>query len=121
LTTCPGRLGAVDNVVLGGVGGSGIIGDILLDCLRESNDIPVVVSRTLGVPRLVGKGTLFVAISYSGETSETLGQVEQGSRNGAKVVAITSGGRLLSKAKSKGMRYLRVPSNIPPDSRCRNS
>jgi glucose/mannose-6-phosphate isomerase len=114
MTTCPGRLGEADNVVLAGVGGSGIIGDILLDCLREDADIPVVVSRGLRVPRFVGKRTLFIAISYSGETAETLGQVEQGSRKGAKIVVVTSGGRLLSKAKSKDMRYLRVSSDIPP-------
>jgi glucose/mannose-6-phosphate isomerase len=113
-TTCPRRLGTPDNVVLAGVGGSGIIGDILLDCFRESAEIPIIISRTLRVPGFVGKRTLFVAISYSGETSETLAQVEQGIRKGAKVVAITSGGRLLSKVKGKGMRYLKVPSNIPP-------
>jgi glucose/mannose-6-phosphate isomerase len=114
LSTCRGDFGTLENVVLGGVGGSGIVGDILSDYCRQSTDVPVAVCRTLGIPKFIGKRTLFVAISYSGETQETLGQLQQAMRKRARVVAITSGGRLLSRAKSKNMPYLRVPSDLPP-------
>jgi glucose/mannose-6-phosphate isomerase len=57
---------------------------------------------------------LFVAISYSGETRETLSQLDQARRAGATTVAITSGGTLLSLARDYVMPYLRVPSNMLP-------
>jgi glucose/mannose-6-phosphate isomerase len=114
LSTCRRDFGTPESVVLGGVGGSGIVGDILSDYCRQSADVPVAVCRTVEIPKFVGKRTLFVAISYSGETQETLGQLEQAMRKGARIVAITSGGRLLSRAESKNIPYLRVPSGLLP-------
>jgi glucose/mannose-6-phosphate isomerase len=114
LKTCRGKFGTFENVVLGGVGGSGIVGDVLSDYCRESADVPFVVCRTLRIPKFVGKRTLFLAISYSGETQETLSELEQAMRKGAKVVAITSGGKLLSQAKSRDLPHVRVPSGLLP-------
>lgn len=114
LSTCKGQFGTIENVVFGGVGGSGIVGDILSDCCRGLADVPVSVCRILRIPKFVGKRTLFVAVSYSGETPETLGQLEQAMKQGAKVAAITSGGKLLSKAKNDRLPYVRVPSNLLP-------
>lgn len=113
-STCPENFGALENVVFGGVGGSGIVGDILSDYCRECTDVPVSVCRTLRIPRFIGGQTLFVAISYSGETQETLDQLEQALGKGAKVAAITSGGALHSQAKTKNIPYLKVPTGLPP-------
>lgn len=113
-STCHGRLRKLDNVLFGGVGGSGTVGDILSDFCRESTEIPVAVCRTLTVPKFVGKRTLFVAISYSGKTQETVGQLNQAKKQGARIVAVTSGGEVLSKAKSRGIPYLKIPSGLPP-------
>jgi glucose/mannose-6-phosphate isomerase len=111
--TCKGEFGKFDNVVFGGVGGSGIVGEILTDYCRASASVPVSVCRTLMIPKFVGNRTLFVAISYSGETQETLGQLDQAERQGAKVACITSGGRLLLHAE-KVMQHVRVTSGMPP-------
>jgi glucose/mannose-6-phosphate isomerase len=114
LSTCRGKFGVAQNVIFGGMGGSGIVGDILSDYCRESVDIPVSACRTFKIPKFVGKQTLFVAISYSGETQETLGQVNQAVKQGARIVVITSGGKLLSKAKGEEIPYLQVPADLPP-------
>jgi len=113
-STCRGKFGTPENVVFGGVGGSGIVGDILSDYCRELTDIPVSICRSLTIPKFVDKRTLFVAISYSGETRETLGQVIQATKHRAPVIVVTSGGRLLSKAKGEGMPYLRIPLGLLP-------
>lgn len=113
-TTCGKSFNQPTNVVLGGVGGSGIAGDILSDYCRNAAHVPVSVCRTLNISNWVRKGTLFVSISYSGETRETLGQLDQAKKQGAELAAITSGGELLSKAQGEGIPYLRVPSDMPP-------
>jgi glucose/mannose-6-phosphate isomerase len=102
------------NIVFGGVGGSGIVGDILTDYLRSELDIPVSVCRSVRTPRYVGKDTLFVVISYSGDTSETLGMLEQAKDDGANAVAICSGGKLLGKAQTEGIPHVKVTGGMPP-------
>jgi glucose/mannose-6-phosphate isomerase len=114
VSTCRGSFGTLESVVFGGVGGSGIVGDIISDYCRESADVPVSVCRTMRIPKFVGKRTLFVAISYSGETYEILNQLDQAMRERARTIAITSGGKLLSLAKDNRMPYLRVPSGLLP-------
>jgi glucose/mannose-6-phosphate isomerase len=113
-STCRGEFGTVENVVFGGLGGSGIVGDILSDYCRESTNIPVSVCRALRIPKYVGARTLFIAISYSGETQETFTQVSEARTQGAAILIITSGGRLLSLAQENRMPYLRVPSGLLP-------
>jgi glucose/mannose-6-phosphate isomerase len=102
------------NLVLGGVGGSGIIGSLVADYLRSVGAIPVSVCRSLQIPAYVGKGTLFIAISYSGETAETLSMLDQALTRGASVISVTSGGKLLAKSHEYKIGYLRVPENLLP-------
>ena len=102
------------NVVFGGVGGSGIVGDIISDYARDLVDVPVAVSRTIRVPRFLGRQTLFVAISYSGETQETLSMMTQAKARGAKIAMISSGGQLLSLAIEEGYPYLKVVQGLLP-------
>ena len=108
------RLEKPDNLVFGGVGGSGIIGDIITDYLRGVVDIPVSVCRSIEIPAYVGKRTLFVAISYSGETPETLALLEQAVRKRATVVSVGSGGKLLEKSKQRKLGYVKVQEGLLP-------
>ncbi len=103
-----------DNLVFGGVGGSGIIGDIIADYLSTVSDIPVVVCRSIHLPSFVGKRSFFVAISYSGETAETLSLLEQAMRRKASVVTISSGGRLLAQSRQDKIGHLKVQQGFLP-------
>jgi glucose/mannose-6-phosphate isomerase len=113
-STCKVEFERPLNVVFGGVGGSGIVGDIIIDYARDTIDVPVSVCRTLSLPRFVGKQTLFVAISYSGETRETLDLLQQAKARDAKIVTITSGGNLLSQSNSERFPYLKVLGGLLP-------
>jgi glucose/mannose-6-phosphate isomerase len=113
-STCRVRFHSPKNIVFGGVGGSGIVGDILTDYCRTENIIPASVCRSVMIPRYVGKNTLFVAISYSGETGETLGMLKQAKSDGAHVVVICSGGKLLSTARSQEIPHVKVVGGMPP-------
>jgi glucose/mannose-6-phosphate isomerase len=112
--TCGMDLERPLNVVFGGVGGSGIVGDILVDYSRESIEVPVSVCRTLKILRSVGKSTLFIAMSYSGETQETLHLLAQAKRSGAQIATIGSGGQIISQSRSEGVPYLKVTADLLP-------
>jgi glucose/mannose-6-phosphate isomerase len=102
------------NLILGGVGGSGIIGSLVADYLRTVGATPVSVCRSIQIPAYVGKGTLFIAISYSGETVETISMLDQAVSSGASVISVTSGGKLLVKSQEYKIGYLRVPEDMLP-------
>ena len=113
-STCRLDVGKPLNVVLAGLGGSGIVGEILADYCRNSVESPVNVSRLVKIPRFVDKNTFFVAISYSGETVETLQMFEQARAAGAKLAVVCSGGKLLAEAQRLGVPYVKVTSGLLP-------
>lgn len=102
------------SIVLGGIGGSGIIGDVVTDYMRAEGSVPVAVCRSMRLPAHVGKDTLFVGISYSGETSETISLVDQAVRKDAKVLVVASGGKLIQYAIRERLGYLRVAEGLLP-------
>ncbi len=112
--TFPESITKPENIVIGGVGGSGIAGDIVADYMRPESEIPMIVCRASHVPRYVNENTLFVAISYSGETRETIGLFEQAKARRAMMVNICSGGTLLSKSLAARVPHLQVPTGLPP-------
>ena len=114
VTTCPDSFVEPRNVVVGGVGGSGIAGDIIADYLKAVGDIPISVCRALQIPSYVDERTLFLAISYSGETRETLRLLEEATKRKAMLASITSGGGLLSISIARRIPYLKVPADLPP-------
>lgn len=100
------------SVVIAGVGGSGIVGDIMVDYCRDSVGLPVMVCRSSRIPKFVGHDTLVVAISYSGETRETIGMFEQSRQAGANVVVVTSGGELLRRSTQQKVPHVRVAGGM---------
>src|SRR5689334_15612641 len=90
----------VRSIVLCGMGGSAIGGDFAAALLAGDLKIPMVIHRDYGLPAFVGRDTLVIASSYSGNTEETLSSFEQAQKRGAKVLALTTGGRVLELAKA---------------------
>ncbi len=103
-----------DNIVVAGMGGSGIIGDLLENFLLEGVSIPIHVNKDYGLPSFVSKNTLLFVISYSGNTEETLSAAKQGLKKGAKVVAISSDGELEKMCCGKGVVFIKAPKGYHP-------
>src|SRR4051794_3041308 len=103
----------VEHVVVMGMGGSGIAGDILLATAAPFMPLPVVVVKGYECPHFVGDGSLVFAVSHSGNTEETLQAVTDAAVNGARVVAVTSGGELAKLASGWGAPVIAVPDTIP--------
>lgn len=101
-------------LLIAGMGGSAIGGDLLRTWAEPLSPIPITVSRNYRLPAWVGESTLVVASSHSGATEETLAAFQDALDRGAAVVALTTGGRLASEAEESGvplvlMRYQSVP------------
>ncbi len=99
----PPDYAGIDRVLLLGMGGSAIGGDLLADIQESAGGVPVEVYRGYSPPRPVGESTLVIASSYSGETEETLAAFESVWRPGLRAIACTRGGTLLALFKDKGL------------------
>ncbi len=108
--------GPYTNVVVTGLGGSGIGGRIAAQAVAHEATCPIEVYSNYYLPAYVGKGSLVIACSYSGNTEETLAAMEQALGKGARVVCITSGGTMLETAKTKGLDHIVIPGGNPPRS-----
>ncbi len=104
----------VESVCVCGMGGSAIGGDILADYASRSAGMPFTVVRGVELPRFVGKSTLAIMVSYSGDTWETLELFDEAVRRGSKVVSVTSGGELADRSRKKKLPLLLVPGGIQP-------
>ncbi|MFQ5896154.1 MAG: SIS domain-containing protein, partial [Nitrospinota bacterium] len=109
----PSRRG-LRQVVVVGMGGSAIGGDLLASYLSPELRLPLLVERGPRLPAYVGADSLVVAISYSGETEETLTAFGEALRRGARSLAVASGGRLLRRARSGGVPALALPGGAAP-------
>jgi len=107
-------IGRISNVVIAGMGGSAIGGDVVRSLLLDNSEIPIFVNRDYHVPSFVGKDTLFIAVSYSGNTEETISSAIQAMERKAKLLTISSGGKLEKLAKEMGFPSIRIPGGRPP-------
>jgi glucose/mannose-6-phosphate isomerase len=109
---------AIRNVFVSGLGGSGIGANFTYEFVREELKVPFTVSKGYDIPKWVGKNTLAIVSSYSGNTEETLSAFELLLKTGAKIVCIASGGKVIAKAKELGLDYIQVPANWPSPRAC---
>jgi glucose/mannose-6-phosphate isomerase len=101
-------------IVVTGLGGSSISGDLLRAYLHAECPVPIVVNRHYSLPAFVGPETLVCAVSYSGNTEETLSAFQAAQARGAKLLAVTSGGQLAQMAAQAHVPCVRVPGGMPP-------
>ncbi len=106
--------GEIRNVLITGLGGSGIGGSIINQIIEQEIKVPVIVNKDYFLPSFVGPETLVIVSSYSGNTEETLGAMKIAMERGAKIVCVTSGGRVLDIAKEKGYDHIIIPGGMPP-------
>ena len=92
----------IDDVVVLGMGGSGIAGDVVAAVANATLPVPVLVLKQIRTPRFVGPRTLAFAVSYSGDTDETLQMAAGALDAGARLVAVSRGGGLEALARERG-------------------
>ena len=101
-------------IIVAGMGGSAIGGELLKDWTRDKIDVPIEICREYSLPAYANKKTLVFVISYSGETEEDLSMFLDSTKRNCMTFCISSGGKLLRFAEKLSLPYLRVPSGFPP-------
>jgi glucose/mannose-6-phosphate isomerase len=104
----------INNILICGLGGSGIGGSIITDIVNDVISVPILATKGYEVPNFVNKNTLVIACSYSGNTEETIEAVEKCLKTNAEVSVITSGGKLKEIALEKNLNHIIIPGGHPP-------
>jgi glucose/mannose-6-phosphate isomerase len=104
----------IRNILICGLGGSGIGGSIVSDIVSSKVNIPIVATKDYSIPNFVNEHTLVIANSYSGNTEETLYALEKCQAKGAEIAVITSGGKLKAIAEENKYNKIIIPGNQPP-------
>jgi len=99
-----------ERVIVCGMGGSAMAGEIA----RRFSRVPVFVNRNYTLPPFADSRALLVAVSYSGNTAETLSGLEKGIKAGIPAFAVSSGGRLKEIAQAKKIPFLQIPGGYQP-------
>jgi len=98
----------VERIIVTGMGGSALAGD-LINCAFEGEiKSPLLISRNYYIAYPLDEKTLVVVVSFSGNTEETLSSYKQAVAAGAQVIVITSGGELLNLAMRDGVEFIKL-------------
>ena len=103
-----------ENIIVVGMGGSAIGGELLKDWASDKVQVPIEVSRAYSLPAYADERTLVLVMSYSGETEESLSSFLDAVKRRCTIFCVSSGGSLLEFAEKLGVPYLPVASGMPP-------
>lgn len=104
----------IDNIVIVGMGGSGIGGKLVSLWVQNEIKVPVQCFNDYTIPSYINENTLVVASSYSGNTEETIMFTEDAFKNRAQIIGICSGGELETFCKQNKFDCVLVPGGNPP-------
>ncbi len=104
----------VNQVIISGMGGSGIGGSFINNLVAEELKIPFNVNKGYFLPKYTGINTLVIICSYSGNTEESVNAISEAQKAGAQIVVITSGGELLKIAQQLDIDHVIIPDGRPP-------
>ena len=102
------------NIVIAGMGGSAIGGDMLKDWTRNKLIVPLEINREYNLPEYADEKTLVIVSSYSGDTEESLSAFLDALKRKCMIFCVSSGGELIKAAKKHKVPYLKVPDGMPP-------
>ncbi|HZJ49799.1 MAG TPA: bifunctional phosphoglucose/phosphomannose isomerase [Actinomycetota bacterium] len=106
---------SVESVIVLGMGGSGVSGDVLQAVVEPRLAVPLRTIKSYGpLPEWVGRNSLVFAVSYSGSTEETVAGLDEARARGCRIVAVSSGGPLAERAAPEGFAHVRIPQGHQP-------
>ena len=105
---------SINKIIVAGMGGSAIGGDVTYALVNDEIIIPYLVVRGYNIPTWVDSSTLVICSSYSGNTEETISILGKAQSNGAKVCAITTGGKIGKICEKYNYDKVIIPSGMQP-------
>ena len=106
--------GRISNIIVTGLGGSAIGGELLSNFVKDELKYPYLVNRNYELPSYTGEGTLLIASSYSGNTEETIAALNEALAKKAQIVCITTGGEVEKICKNEGIPYFLLQKDFQP-------
>lgn len=110
----PREYKGIERVIILGMGGSAIGGDVVRRLALAESKAPVWVHRDYGLPPFLDENTLVIASSYSGDTEETTSAFTQSLKTRAKKLVLTTGGKLKQLAEREGIPVFVIDYQAPP-------
>ena len=107
---------ALNGIVIVGMGGSAMSGDVARGLTLDALSVPLQVSRSYELPGWVNERSLVIVSSYSGNTEESLAAFQMALHRGAKIICVTSGGKLNALAQQSNLPVYSLPPGFPPRS-----
>ena len=104
----------IRNVLITGLGGSGIGGTIVSEIVSGECPVPITVNKDYFLPTFVNENSLVIVCSYSGNTEETIQAMNAALKAKAKIVCVTSGGKIADMAGQNGCDLILIPGGSPP-------
>lgn len=104
----------INNIVVCGMGGSAIGGDLVKSYLLNTIEVPIYINRDYSIPAFVNQHTLVVGSSYSGNTEETLNAFKVAGKAGAQRVAVSTGGKIAGICQAESIPIVTLPGGLPP-------
>ncbi|MCE1190480.1 MAG: bifunctional phosphoglucose/phosphomannose isomerase [Ignavibacteria bacterium] len=102
------------NIIVSGLGGSAISGNLVLNFLKDELRLPMMVNRNYQLPKYAGADTLLIASSYSGNTEETISALKQGLAAGCGIVCLSTGGTVKEIAAQNGLPFVQLQPGFQP-------
>lgn len=104
----------ISNVVVSGLGGSGIGANLVSEIVFNKLNVPFGIYKNYSLPAFINQDTLFIACSYSGNTEETITTLNSALKKKATTTIITAGGKLSEIATQKKLNHIIIPGGHPP-------
>ena len=104
----------IENIMVLGMGGSAIGGDVARVLALNANSVPIIINRSYNIPEWVGSNTLILACSYSGGTEETLSAFAQCRERNCPIIVLSTGGIITDYADKYDLDRIPIPSGYQP-------
>lgn len=105
---------AINKIIVTGLGGSAISGDLLKNFLKDELTVPVQINRNYFLPSFADEKTLLIASSYSGNTEETISSFNDGLKRKCKIICLSTGGKLEKLAADNSISFIRLQKGFQP-------
>ncbi len=101
-------------ILLTGLGGSAIAGDILQNFLSDELKTPFVINRSYSLPQFINENSLVIVSSYSGNTEETISVLNEALKRKCKIICVGSGGKIKQISEENNLPYITVKGGYQP-------
>ncbi len=102
----------IDCIVIAGMGGSALAGEILKTYLDI--EIPIVIVRDYTLPKFVNERSIVFSCSYSGNTEETIASLREATKRKCKIISMSVGGKLEGYSKEFKLKHIKLPKGMQP-------